>query len=72
MVCYTMEHRGGLDEALKTRKRITPQEFYFLLPSYKFYCYDERIFCYRYLLKYDDSVANNLPDWLLVKFKKIK
>lgn len=68
---YTMLHRGGLDEALKTRKKIDISRFFEMYYShnYEFYCFDNRINCYRYILK--DFVNHlDLPTWLLIEIKE--
>jgi hypothetical protein len=54
------EHRGGLEESLKTSVEITEQEFKELLNNpdndYKYYCFDNRcnqiLFCGKYELDY--------------------
>lgn len=49
---YTMEHRGGLNEALATKKPITEEQFYELARKFHYepYCYDERINCIRLII----------------------
>lgn len=69
MKYYIMEHRGGLDESLKTRKEISEDKFYELLPLYEFYCYDDRINCNRYILKDMEYKYNNYTIWLLKEIK---
>lgn len=64
---YTMEHRGGLAEALETKKEISKEEFDKLLPMYKFYTYDKRINCNRYILKDMEKNFKNYTIWLLVE-----
>ena len=57
---FKREHRGGLEESLKTSVEITEQEFKNLLEDrnndYKYYCFDERcqqiIFLGKYELQY--------------------
>ena len=71
MTYYTMEHRGGLDEALKTKKKITIEEFNILLPNYHLYAFDERINCIRFLANNMEQYAvENKPEWLLIKISK--
>lgn len=65
MKYYTMEHRGGLKEALETKKEISKDEFEKLLPLYKFYAYDKRISCNRYILKDMEKNFKNYTIWLL-------
>lgn len=62
---YTMEHKGGLDEALQTKKEITREEFEKLLPMYEFYAIDKRINCNRYILKDMEKNFRNYTIWLL-------
>lgn len=65
MKYYEMQHCGGLDEALKTKKPITEAEFNRRLKDYKYYCFDKRIGCHRYILK---DIPNNYKKqtiWLL-------
>ena len=57
---FKREHRGGLEESLKTSVEITEQEFKELLKKkendYQYYCFDKRcqqiIFLGKYELKY--------------------
>lgn len=83
MKFYTMDHRGGLHEALKTKKEIS-QSFFNYLRKFKFngkfyytpYGYDECISCYRFILHNHQKHINN-PCWLLLEmdknlFKKFK
>lgn len=57
---FKREHRGGLEESLKTSVEITEQEFKELLKNkendYQYYCFDKRcqqiIFLGKYGLKY--------------------
>lgn len=66
MTYFTMQHSGGLDEALKTVKPISEGAFNKLKECglYKHYCYDERIGCTRYIL-IDIEKNYGLPVWLL-------
>lgn len=61
---YTMEHRGGLKEAVATVKEISIEEFEDLQPYYKYYCYDERIHSERYIYNWPEKSAG-VPMWLL-------
>lgn len=71
MTYYTMEHRGGLDEALKTKKKITIEEFNKLLPNYHLYAFDERINCIRFITNNMEQYAiENKSEWLLIKISK--
>ena len=65
MKYYTMEHRGGLNEALETRKEITEEEFKRLLPMYEKYAFDKRINCQRYILKNMEKNFKKYTIWLL-------
>ena len=67
MKYYTMDTRGGLKESLATKKEITKEEFDKLLPMYKFYAYDKRINCNRYILKDMEKNFRNYTTWLLVE-----
>lgn len=62
----TMDHRGGLTEALKTRKSIDPflAKYLIEIGIYKEYDYDERIKANRYIFK---GMPKNwtVPTWLL-------
>lgn len=67
MKYYEMKHYGGLDEALKTKRPITQTEFNQRLKDYKYYCFDRRIGCHRYILK---DIPNNYEKqtiWLLME-----
>ena len=68
---YRMQHRGSLDEALKTREQISFDKFEFYLQAYDYrvYCYDERISCVRFILN-DHHLKPNLPCWILIEVKK--
>ena len=71
MIYYTMHHRGGLDEALKTKKQIDLKEFNELLPNYHLYAFDERINVIRFLANDMEKYAiENKPEWLLIKISK--
>lgn len=65
MKYYKMDHRGGLQEALETKKEITKEEFEKLLPMYKYYAYDKRINCKRYILKDMENNFKEYTIWLL-------
>lgn len=65
MKYYKMEHRGGLKEALETRKEITKEEFEELLPMYEPYAFDKRINCQRYILKDMENNFKKYAIWLL-------
>lgn len=65
MKYYTMEHRGGLNEALETKKEISKEEFERLLPMYEKYAFDKRINCQRYILKDMENNFRNYTIWLL-------
>lgn len=73
MKFYKMQHRETLQEALKTKIEIDEGQFTSYLsmkdkrnnvPIFQYYCYDERIKCYRFI-NYDMCYFNNLPTWLL-------
>lgn len=63
--CKIAYHRGGLKECLETEKEISYDALFKLANSglYKYYAYDERIKCNRYLL-IDIDKNYNLPTWL--------
>lgn len=62
---YTMDQRGGLREAVETMKEITESEYKYLSAFYRYYCYDERIECLRYI--YSGSAwEDNKPFYILV------
>lgn len=71
MKYYTMRQKEYLDEALKTKKQITLEEFNELLPNYRLYSFDGR-------KNTIDFIANNLtqytlehkPEWLLIELDK--
>lgn len=65
---YTMEHKGGINEALQTRKEIDFEEFKkrFKKYHYKPYCYDKRINCYRFIINNMEKHINQ-PTWLLLE-----
>ena len=63
MKYYKKDHRGGLQEALETKKEITKEEFEKLLPMY--YAYDKRINCKRYILIDMEHKFKEYTIWLL-------
>lgn len=69
LLYYSMCHRGGLDEALKTKVRIFENEFIELFKKYNFhyYCFDERINCIRFI-KGNIQENLNVPEWLLIEY----
>ena len=69
MKYYKMDHRGGLKEAIETRKEITEEEFNKLLPLYEFYAYDKRINCNRYILK---DMEHNFKDYTIWLLKEVE
>lgn len=68
---FTMHHRGGLDEALKTIKVIDEKKFNELLVHYDFYCFDDRILSIRFILKDMEHDYKLYPEWLLISFKDV-
>ena len=64
---YEMEHRGSLQDALKTKKEITKERYHQIKNKYCFYCYDERINCYRYILRLRRNLIGKYTTWLLVE-----
>ena len=65
---YTIEHRGTLEEAIATKKKISKRTFEKLIRAkiYYGYSYDERIKAMRYLLSdLEDDIG--LPAWILVE-----
>lgn len=62
---YTMDHRGGLNEALETRKLISKDSFNKLLKFYEFYCFDDRINSIRFIHR---DIESEYPTWLLLEF----
>ena len=67
IVCKTCEHRGSLEDALKTEKDIEIDVVKKLVSSgiYEFYGYDERIKGYRYILNHMEKNLG-LPTWINV------
>ena len=67
MKFYKMDHRGGLDQALLTRVQICEDQFkwYTSYFEYEYYCFDERINCFRFIKK--DMPKGDHPDWLLIE-----
>lgn len=67
---YYMKHRGSLDEALKTKRKIPSRVFFYLYHKYAFtfYGYDERINCIRFIIS-DMTKYVNVPCWLLLEIK---
>lgn len=65
MKYYKMDTRGGLKESLETKIEITEEEFNKLLPMYKYYAYDKRINCYRYILIDMENNYKEYTTWLL-------
>lgn len=67
MKFYSMFHRGGLDESLKTKELISESEFkkLFKLFKYEYYCFDERINCIRFIIG-DITKHYIYPTWLLI------
>lgn len=65
MKYYEMRHRGSLEEALETKKEITQNRFNQIKEKYKFYCYDVRINCNRYILKNIGEDREYYSEWLL-------
>ena len=65
---YTMEHRGGLNEALETKKPITENKFYELARKFHYepYCYDKRINCIRFIITNMEKNYDK-PTWLLIE-----
>ena len=65
---YTMEHRGGLDASLITRKQIDGDKFKWYTNNYdyEFYCYDERINSFRFIKRKINDGCDN-PTWLLIE-----
>ena len=49
---YVMRQGGGtLRDAVNSMEEISEEEFKKLSPNYKYYCYDERIECLRFIYK---------------------
>ena len=67
-----MFHRGSIDEALKTREQISLDKFEWYLRTFdfRFYCYDERISCIRFILN-NHELYLKMPCWILIEVKKI-
>lgn len=67
MLIFTMQHSGGLKEAIKKCKRISLDNFIKLVDQkiYDRYGYDERIKATRFIL---NDMQNNigLPTWLII------
>lgn len=65
---YSMDHRGGLNESLATRKEITEEKFKWFTNynDYEYYCYDDRINCFRFIKRKIDDGCDN-PVWLLIE-----
>lgn len=68
MKYFVMHHRGGLDDALKTFKEISFNRFISLMKYYKFYCYDDRIGCIRFIA---DDMQKQEYCWLLLQVKEV-
>ena len=70
MIYYYMQHRGSLDEALKTRRKISFKVFLDLYHkyNYKFYDFDKRINCIRFIIS-DMEKHISMPTWLLLEIK---
>lgn len=69
--CYIANHRGGLDDCLRTERFIPYQTFCKLVKCglYQYYGFDSRINCHRYLIV--NMVYNfNMPTWLHYYGKK--
>ena len=67
---YYMHHRGSLDESLKTKRKIPSKVFFNLYHkyNYKFYGFDKRINCIRFIIS-DMQKYINMPVWLLLEIK---
>lgn len=65
---YYMKHRGSLDDALKTKRKISSEVFFYLYHkyNYRFYCYDKRIRCVRFIIS-DMEKNINVPTCLLIE-----
>ena len=63
---FTMEHRGGLDEALETKKIISKDHFNNIVRFYEFYHCDNRINCIRFMHK-DFPNNGDYPTWLCIE-----
>lgn len=59
------EHRGSLEESLKTVKTISLSTFLSLLDKYEFYCFDDR--CQQLLFCVKD-LNSPLPFWLFIQY----
>lgn len=70
---YSMEHRGGLKEALETLEPMNIKLAEILIENdfYRFYCRDERIKSDRYII---NNMSENLgfPQWILIADEAIK